>query len=122
MILHAHAETIRIRISSQHKIRILFFRIFQSKGKGFRRFRIRIGDRREVAVRFFLLRDHEDVLEAEFFQYAACRDISRTVQRRINNLQILSFRIDCFLMQDMQREVACVSSLILSSQAWSPHQ
>ncbi len=100
-ILHVDTQPVRIGIGSQHQIGVHFLCQLQSQRKCLCGLRVRIADRRELAVRQLLLRHHVHVLEADLPQHSACRDVAGAVQRCVYNADILLGCINGILMDHL---------------------
>ena len=97
-IFAVYAETVCIRVRGKHKVCILFFCKFQRKLPCIRIFRVRIRRRREMSVRNSLLRLNVYILKSQILKHPLNRLKTRTVKRRINNLNVLSHLLYDFRM------------------------
>ena len=100
-IFYAHTQTVCIRICGKNKIRIHFFCKLQTEFKGFGCFRIRIAYCRERAVRKLLLLNNIYVFKAQLLQDPSCRNISGSVKRCINDLQVFALCLNGILMDHL---------------------
>ncbi len=84
-----HCQAVSIRVRSQHKVSIQFIAQLHAQRHSLRVFRVRRNNRREIAVNDHLLLHHVDVLEAPSAQGSRDNHAPRSVQRRINDAEVL---------------------------------
>ena len=96
LILCIDSKSVCIRVSSQNDICVHFCCKFQGQCKCVLIFRVRIAYCGEISVRKFLLFYYINIVKSKFFQYTSYRNVSCSVKRCINDLQLVCLLFDGF--------------------------
>ena len=115
-ILGIDAETIRIRIRCKNNICVLFLCKLQCQRKGLRILRVRILQSREIRIGILLLRNHINMLEAKLFQNSRHRNQACSMERCIDNADIIRHLPDDLRMDDLLLEGFHVSVIDFSAE------
>ena len=99
-IPHMYTDAVSIRIGGKNQVGADLFRQLKTEFKRLWRLGIRIPDCREITVRQLLLGNDRDMFEAGIPQNALYREIACAVERCVNDLQVIRYRIDGILVND----------------------
>ena len=93
-VFYTNAKTVCIRVCRKYDVCIYFSGKLQAKFKCLCCLRVRIADCREISIRKFLFRYYVYVLKSKLFKDSSGRDITGSVKRCVNDLEVLALCLD----------------------------
>ena len=111
VIAYHCAYTVTVRVCAHDDVRAFFFCQFLCQHEYLRVFWVRITNRCEIGVGHFLFFYHIYLMEACFFQCSAHGQVTGTVDRCVNDFQIVCHFFDDFWRLTLCQHV-CVKSIV----------
>ena len=108
-VFYTNAKTVCIRVCRKYDVCIYFSGKLQAKFKCLCCLRVRIADCREISVWKFLFRYYVYVLKSKLFKDSSGRDITGSVKRCVNDLEVLALCLDGIHMDDLFLKLCHIS-------------